>query len=363
MQLDPLYRSLPIPNRLSLDLIKSFVFARAAIFTGQYLSLPLFQLFLTGKTEFDRKQFQDSYKFILDELSKILQQDAQNIQDAVYPIDVLETESPFKFWGRYPKIIWDGIQVTRRRRQKKSKEFSAEARTYFHEVPEYYQRNFHYQSGGYLSQESADLYEHQVEILFAGAADAMRRLLLKPWKNEFSRDGGKGLHFLEIGCGTGRLTRFMKLAFPDAKITALDLSRPYLDKAQKNLKGFRGIDFLQGNGADLPFKADQFDGVYSCFMFHELPQEERDKIFSESHRVLKPGGWVGAIDSIQKGDRPHMDMALEQFPQLFHEPFYKNYTLNPLEGFALRAGFDQINAEIGFLSKVVWAQKRLENKA
>lgn len=357
--IDPVFRSLPIPAKWSLDLLQSFVFARAAVFTSQYLSLPLFQFLLTGKTEFDPKEFQQNYKHALDEMIRLLKQDAQNIQEGFYPVDVLETESPLKFLSRYPRIIWDGLQVSRRRRDKVSKDFPKQSQAYFDEVPEYYLRNFHFQSGGYLTDESAELYDHQVEILFSGAADAMRRLLLRPWKQAFARDRGKGLHFLEIACGTGRLTRFMKLAFPEARITAIDLSRPYLDKAKEQLKGFKGIDFLQGNGADLSFKDQQFDGVYSCFLFHELPREEREKIFSESHRVLKPNGWMGAIDSLQKGDRPQMDFALERFPTLFHEPFYRNYTLNPLEGMVQKAGFTQIHSEIGFMSKVVWAQKVL----
>ena len=39
--------------------------------------------------------------------------------------------------------------------------------------PDYYQ-NFHHQTDGYLSDHQA-LYDLQVEILFNGSADAMRR--------------------------------------------------------------------------------------------------------------------------------------------------------------------------------------------
>ncbi|MFQ5972210.1 MAG: ubiquinone biosynthesis methyltransferase UbiE, partial [Alphaproteobacteria bacterium] len=46
--------------------------------------------------------------------------------------------------------------------------------------PRYYLQNFHYQSDGYLSDESAVLYDYQVEVLFHGGADAMRRQALVP---------------------------------------------------------------------------------------------------------------------------------------------------------------------------------------
>ena len=55
--------------------------------------------------------------------------------------------------------------------------------------PNYYLRNFHHQTDGYLSDFSASIYDLQVEILFNGSADAMRRRIIKPLKeglNNFS---------------------------------------------------------------------------------------------------------------------------------------------------------------------------------
>ena len=48
--------------------------------------------------------------------------------------------------------------------------------------PDYYLQNFHHQTDGYLSDHSAGIYDIQVEILFNGSADAMRRRIIKPLK-------------------------------------------------------------------------------------------------------------------------------------------------------------------------------------
>ena len=228
------------------------------------------------------------------------------------------------------------------------------------DLPEYYQRNFHFQTDGYLSNDSADLYEHQVEILFSGSADAMRRLIIPQLKSAYAGQG-EGLHFLEIAGGTGRLTRFMKLAYPKARITVLDLSYPYLKKAQQNLKKFDRLDFVQGAGEDLPFVAEKFDAVYSCFLFHELPLEIRKRVVAESFRVLKAGGWMGLVDSVQKEDTKDFSWALEQFPVDFHEPFYKNYTQNPMEGLLAFRGFTELKKDIGFFSKSLLAKKPISS--
>ena len=47
-------------------------------------------------------------------------------------------------------------------------------------LPDYYRQNFHFQSDGWLSEHSAAIYDTQVEVLFTGAADVMRRRAFKP---------------------------------------------------------------------------------------------------------------------------------------------------------------------------------------
>lgn len=331
---------------------------RSLTFLGQSLTLPMFEFLLTGQTQrpINReaaKRMGVAYK----DLIKLLKEDSANIAKGLYPVDVLLPESPKDFLLRYPQIIVDGVKISRRRLSHKAHDFEPEAKQYFPDVPEYFQRNFHYQSGGYLTDKSAELYEHQVEILFAGAADAMRRLLLRPLREHFPYSQGEGLHFLEVAAGTGRLSRFVKLAFPKAKLTILDLSYPYLKKAQENLQGFKKINYVQGDAANLPFKSDQFDAVFSCFLFHELPLDVRRQVLSEGFRVLRPGGFYGLVDSIQNADNKTLTWALDDFPKAFHEPFYKNYQMNPMEGLLQAAELQSVQNHLGFFSKVVHGVK------
>jgi len=149
----------------------------------------------------------------------------------------------------------------------------------------------------------------------------------------------------------------VRLAYPKAKIVALDLSGPYLKRAQDKLKKYSRIDFVEGAGEALPFLDCQFDAVYSVFIFHELPAQIRVDVLSESWRVLKPGGFLGIVDSLQLGDEPVLNEALKQFPVQFHEPFYRHYIENELPPLLEDAGFNEIKTDIGFLSKVVSGAK------
>ena len=88
------------------------------------------------------------------------------------------TAGAIKTLERSLDFLRDVPQVARRRRDHVHDEvLSDEARENF---PRYYLQNFHYQSGGWLTEDSAKLYDFQVETLFAGTADAMRRQALVP---------------------------------------------------------------------------------------------------------------------------------------------------------------------------------------
>ena len=81
---------------------------------------------------------------------------------------------------QYPLLVADLRSIWARADRKKYQDFDRDIQT--EGYPNYYVQNFHHQTGGYLSDLSANLYDLQVEILFGGSADAMRRRILAPLK-------------------------------------------------------------------------------------------------------------------------------------------------------------------------------------
>jgi ubiquinone/menaquinone biosynthesis C-methylase UbiE len=334
--------------------LMAYANARSLHYISQYQVLSLASMLLPGGVKPDPQLPIDD---LVAEKDSLFQRDIANMRSGVYPVDVLAPENPVEHLARLPRIVADGLVMSVRRALNQTAAFDKEAQAYAVDLPKYYLRNFHHQTNGYLSETSAELYEHQVEMLFGGMADAMRRLVIAPMRQAFGRSDGKGLTFLELAAGTGRTTRFVKLAFPQAKIVALDLSHPYLKQAQRNLAGFSRIDYMQGDAAKLPFTDAQFDAVYSVFLFHELPLPVRQAVMAESRRVLKPGGFLGAVDSLQKGDRPAFDRVLAQFPKNYHEPFYPNYLQHPLPGLMGADDVADVKTDFGGLAKVCWTRK------
>ena len=220
--------------------------AKALNYTAQGALLPLVDRLANGRRTNDFKQFKENLQQAIPRVEKVLKQDVENIAAGHYPAQVIFQENPLSHYLRVPKLLADAFRASKQRTQKKSDFFEAKDSEFLEEVPEYFRRNFHFQKGGYLNDDSAALYDHQVEVLFSGTAQVMRRQIIPVMKNHFNHSDGEGLRLLEIGCGTGSLTRSMALAFPKAQITCLDISPHYLKQAQKNLAEFKRINFVQG---------------------------------------------------------------------------------------------------------------------
>ena len=225
------------------------------------------------------------------------------------------------------------------------------------DLPAYFLQNFHFQTGGYLTEESAELYDMQVEVLFSGTANAMRRQCLVPIAEYMRGKDQRRLTLLDAACGTGRFLRFAKQAFPRLAVTACDLSAAYLDEARTHLKPYRNVAFKVAKAEALPYADASFDIVTSIYLFHEVPPSVRRDIAREFARVLKPGGLLVFMDSLQTGDTPEFDAMLESFPANFHEPFYKSYLREDLRKIFTEAGLHVVETEPVFLSKRVVAMK------
>ena len=219
-------------------------------------------------------------------------------------------------------------------------------------LPEYYRQHFHFQSDGWLSEQSATLYDTQVEVLFTGAADVMRRRALKPIAEWINGRNQRELLGLDVGCGTGRLLAFLHDAWPGIRWTGIDLSPPYLSEARRLIGRTARVKLIEGAAEKLPFEDKSLDLVVSSFLFHELPTDVRIAALKEMARVLKPDGLVVVVDSMQKGDMPSWDGLLDLFPHYFHEPYYAEYATGSLDAWAAEAGLSPVASERAFLSKI-----------
>jgi len=301
-------------------------------------------------------------RIIQQELEKLLEADWEDARLGVYPVELLFSEDWMDVFLTYPKVWFDLPSTWQRRNRKDYQVFSSEVDRSLY--PAYYLQNFHYQTDGYLSDRSAELYDLQVDLLFNGAADAMRRRVLAPLKEgllellQWSANT-KPLKVLDVACGTGRTLKFLRQTCPQVALYGVDLSPYYLRKANEILSKLPGElpQLLQGNGEELPYVDHYFHGITSVFLFHELPHPARQRVIEECFRVLKPGGVLILCDSIQKDDLPAITPVLNWFHHTFHEPYYQHYLSDDLSDRLYHSGFTDVKVMTYYLSKYWVARK------
>ncbi|CTQ52788.1 23S rRNA (guanine(745)-N(1))-methyltransferase [Roseibium album] len=293
-----------------------------------------------------------SQRRMLGDIAKLFSEDMKSVEDGHYPMPSDGTMSPRELFNTSRAFFQDVPEVARRRATGAHQEVNEDLSGFASKLPRYYRQNFHFQTDGWLSEESARIYDFQVDVLFSGATAAMRRRALVPLAQLLRRRDQRSLAYVDLACGTGGLLGPALKAFPRLKGIGLDLSEPYLTVARKRLKSHRAT-YVTALAEELPFADSSLDVVSSVFLFHELPSKVRRLVISEVARVLKPGGSFLFVDSLQTGDVPDYDGLLSVFPQLFHEPYFTSYLEEDLAGLCAGRGLEQRWMTSAFLSRAV----------
>jgi ubiquinone/menaquinone biosynthesis C-methylase UbiE len=290
---------------------------------------------------------------ILADLRSLIEQDWRNIEAGYYAPPLDGFGNPFSEIRRAIDFFADLITVEERRHGPREERLLTGLPPSHY--PPYYLQKFHFQTDGYLSGASAERYDYQVEVLFGGAAAAMRRQAFVPLKSALDGrplGGHNAARVLDVACGTGKFLREVKENYPRLFVTGLDLSPHYLAVARRELAPWSRTRFVDAAAEAMPFADAEFDVVTCIYLFHELPPRIRPAVVAEIRRVLRPGGTVIFVDSLQAGDEPDYDATLELFPVAFHEPFYASYLREDLDRL-WSPGFTRAERLPAYFSKVL----------
>ena len=295
------------------------------------------------------------------DMAELFRQDLANVEAGIYPLPADHDGSLATLIERSRLFFEDLPDVHRRRESGDFREVLSEPIR--GKRPGYYLQNFHFQSGGWLTADSAKRYDIQVEVLFNGSANATRRQALPPLHEIFAGRDQRRLRLLDVGCGTGRFLHFVKQCWPRLPVIGIDMSEAYVAEARRHLKRWCWMNFMVANGESIPVAGESQDAMTSVFMFHELPPKVRRGMFGEFARVLKPGGRLVIVDSLQFGDEPDYDGMLDLFPQKFHEPYYASYLEEDFGAIAADCGLTHVRDVNAFVSKVMVFDKPLRGSS
>jgi len=281
--------------------------------------------------------------------------DLENVEAGLYPRELL-FDIPYRRYARaLPRLVRDTPRMVRRMRRGDFHDIPAVDKQRY---PAYYRRTFHWQTDGYFSEHSAEVYELGVELLFRGTADVMRRQVIPPITRLVREAGGAArVKLLDVACGTGRTLHQIARAHPAMRLWGIDLSPAYVRTARRRLADLDEVTLAVENAEQLPFADGTFDAATSVYLFHELPRNARKNVVRELRRVVRPGGLVVIEDSAQLAESAEIEAALRQFPREFHEPFYADYLEDDLGALLAAEGFEVTAVESHLVAKVVTARR------
>ncbi len=285
------------------------------------------------------------------DMGRLFLQDLANVEAGIYPIPADNDGSLLTLVHR-SRLFFEDLPAIHRRRERRAHNEVLTKKTRGSR-PRYYLQNFHFQSGGWMTEDSAERYDTQVEVLLNGTANAMRRQAIPPLYEAFAGRDQRTLRLLDVGCGTGRFLDFVKQAWPRLHTVGLDMSDAYARHAKRRMARRSRMGFIVGKAEAIPLLDNSQDAVTSIFIFHELPPKVRRIALREFVRVLKPGGRRVILDSLQRGDRPDYDGLLELFPHNYHEPYYLSYIMEDFAALASSNDLTYVRSDTAFVSKVM----------
>jgi demethylmenaquinone methyltransferase/2-methoxy-6-polyprenyl-1,4-benzoquinol methylase/phosphoethanolamine N-methyltransferase len=149
------------------------------------------------------------------------------------------------------------------------------------------------QTEGVTLDHAAKVYDILAPLMTLGLERRYHRLVIQ----QLALRGSERI--LDIGCGTGTLTRDIAAALADKKnslCTGLDAAEKMIAAAKKKASGIPNIHFDAAIAERLPYENGSFDAAVSTFFFHHIHFELKKKVLAETARILKPGGRFIIVD-------------------------------------------------------------------
>jgi ubiquinone/menaquinone biosynthesis C-methylase UbiE len=164
-----------------------------------------------------------------------------------------------------------------------------------------------------ITEADPAVLDQLAEVLELRAADPQQRAMRESYLADVPL--GAGARVLEVGCGTGAVTRAISQLADGAVVTGIDPSPEFVAKARELSGEHAGLTFDVGDGRDLPYDDSSFDVVIFHTTLCHIPGPEHALV--EAHRVLDTDGRLTVFEgdyattTVATGDSDPLQASIE----------------------------------------------------
>jgi tRNA (cmo5U34)-methyltransferase len=136
-------------------------------------------------------------------------------------------------------------------------------------------------------------YDHQIRRAIPFYDEALELLVAV-----LARTAGTPQRILDLGVGTGNLAGLLLRAFPDARLTGIDIVPEFLEIAGRRLLEFGDrVELIDADIASYEFP-DDLDVVVTAFVFHHAEDATKWRIYEQIYAALNVGGCMANADFV-----------------------------------------------------------------
>ena len=118
---------------------------------------------------------------------------------------------------------------------------------------------------------------------------------------------------LDLGCGTGNVSKAVKERFPRAMIDCIDIAENMIEMAKIKLEDYNDIKYYTGDFAEFDFEA-KYDVVVSSLALHHIKtDEEKKRFYMRIYGVLSKGGVFLNSDSVLGSNESLNEIYMEKW--------------------------------------------------
>jgi tRNA (cmo5U34)-methyltransferase len=124
---------------------------------------------------------------------------------------------------------------------------------------------------------------------------------------------------IDLGCGTGTISKSIIEKFPNARITCLDIAENMIGMARMKLNKYENISYSTGDFSSYEFN-EKYDVIVSSLALHHLAADNDKKIFyTKIYNALNENGVFYNADVVLGSNDYNQDVYMKKWKEYMNK--------------------------------------------